>query len=243
MLRMLRSSSGRVILAAGALVILLAPATAMAQSQSITFTTGFFAPKGLEGRVDDDVLLAELTSGDPLFFEVNDFTGWSLGAEWLIGLGDYLEVGVGASYYTRTVPSVYELSVRESGAEIEQDLRLRIAPITASVRVFPVGKYIGFQPYVGGGISRLNFEFSEVGDFIDPADGAIFPARYVHSDSTVAPVFLGGLRYPFGKLLVGGEARYQWGEGDLPVGGEDGFIAGKIDLGGWTGNFTLGIRF
>jgi hypothetical protein len=244
MLRTLRSSTGRAVLATAAAVIFLAPASALAQSQSITFTAGFFAPKGEDGRVDDDVLIAELNSSDPLLFEIGDFVGGSVGAEWLIGLGDYLEVGVGASYYRRTVPSVYELSVRESGAEIEQDLRLRIAPVTATLRVFPMGKFKGFQPYIGGGISRLNFRFSEVGDFIDPADGEIFPARYIESGSVVAPVFLGGLRYPIGdRLLVGGEARYQSGEGDLPVGGEEGFIASKIDLGGWMGNFTLGLRF
>jgi outer membrane protein W len=135
--------------------------------------------------------------------------------------------------------------VRPSGGEIEQDLRLRIAPITATLRLFPMGKYKGFQPYVGGGISRLNFKFTEFGDFVDPAEeDLIFSAEYEETGSTVAPVFLGGLRYPIGdRLLVGGEARYQWGEGDLPTGGTDGFIASKIDLSGWTGNLTLGFRF
>jgi hypothetical protein len=243
---MLRFTRGRAVLATLAVAVLLAPAAAMAQShsQSITFTAGFFAPKGEDGRVDDDVLIAELSSSDPLLFEIGDFVGGSFGAEWLIGLGEYLEAGVGASYYKRTVPSIYELSVRPSGAEIEQDLRLRIAPVTATLRFFPLGKFHGFQPYVGAGVSRLNFRFSEVGEFIDPADGTIFSNRYVESGSTVAPVFLGGLRYPLaGRFLLGGEARYQSGEGDLPTGGTDGFIASEIDLGGWTGNFTLGIMF
>lgn len=243
MLRISRSWTGRTVLAAAAVALFLAPATATAQSNSITFSAGFFAPKGEDGRVDDDVLIAELSSSDPLLFEIGDFAGGNFGAEWLIGLGDYIEAGVGVSYYRATVPSVYELSVRPSGAEIEQDLRLRIAPVTASVRFFPVGKFNGFQPYIGAGISRLNWRFSEVGDFIDPADGAIFSARYIETGATVAPVFLGGLRYPVGRLLIGGEARYQSGEGDLPTGGEQGFIASKIDLGGWTGNVTLGFRF
>jgi outer membrane protein W len=241
---MLRSTRERAVLAIVAVAVLLAPAAAMAQSQSITFTAGFFAPKGEDGRVDDDVLIAELSSSDPLLFEIGDFVGGNIGAEYLIGLGDYLEAGVGVSYYRRTVPSVYELSVRPSGEEIEQDLRLRIAPVTATLRFYPMGKFHGFQPYVGAGISRLNFRFSEVGDFIDPADGTIFSNRYAESGSTVAPLFLGGLRYPIaGRFLVGGEARYQSGEGDLPTGGTDGFIASKIDLGGWTGNFTFGVTF
>jgi len=230
-------------LAATVVAVLLLPAVASAQSNAITFSIGGFVPRGEDARHDDDVLLAELQSRDPLLFEIGDFNGASVGAEWLIGLGDYFEAGFGASFYRRTVPSVYALSVRESGAEIEQDLRLRIAPVTAVVRVFPMGRFRGFQPFLGAGVSRLNWRFSEVGDFIDPEDGSIFASRYVETGSTTAPVFLGGLRYPFDKWLVGGEIRYQDGEGNLPTGGFEGFIAPKIDLGGWTFNFTLGWQF
>ena len=222
---------------------LLSPAAAHAQSQAISFNLGFFVPKGESTRANDDVLIAELNSSDPLLFEISDFTGANIGVEWLIGLGDYLEAGVGASYYSRTVPSIYEFSVRENQREIEQDLRLRIAPIAATLRVFPAGKFHGFQPYIGGGIAWLKWHYSEIGDFIDPSDDSIFPARYIADGSDIGGVFLGGLRYPIGKLLIGGEARYTTGEGDLPTGGFDGFLAPKIELGGWTGNFTLGVKF
>jgi hypothetical protein len=228
---------------AGALFL---PASARAQSQAINFSVGAFIPKGFDGRSNDDVLVTELSQGMySLSFDVRDFNGATFGAEWLIGLGDYIDAGVGINYYRRTVPSVYAQRVHPSGAEIEQDLRLRIAPLTASARFYPMGRFKGLQPYVGAGISRLNFRFSETGAFVDPAAGdEIFEARYSHSGAEVAPMFLGGLRSTIGnKGLIGGEVRYQWGEGDLPTSGDNAFIAPKIDLAGWTTNFTFGFRF
>ena len=229
---------------AGALAF---PASAQAQSQSINFSVGAFIPQGFDGRSEDDVLVSELSQGFySLAFDVRDFNGASVGAEWLVGVGDYIDVGAGISYYRRTVPSVYAQAVHEGGGgEIAQDLRLRIAPVTATVRFYPMGRFKGLQPYVGAGISRLNFRFSETGEFVDPAaDDEIFQARYNHSGSTVAPVFLGGLRATIGdKGLIGGEVRYQSGDGDLPTTGDNAFIAPKIDLAGWTTNFTFGFRF
>lgn len=225
---------------------LLLPASARAQSQSINFSVGAFIPQGFDGRSDDDVLVTELSQGVySLAFDVGDFNGATVGAEWLIGVGDYIDAGVGISYYRRTVPSVYADKVRPSGAEIEQDLRLRIAPLTATVRLYPMGRFKGFQPYVGAGVSRLFFRFSETGEFVDPlADDEIFEARYSHDGAAVAPIFLGGLRATIGdKGLIGGEVRYQGGEGDLPTTGDNAFIAPKIDLAGWTTNFTFGFRF
>jgi hypothetical protein len=228
---------------AGALVV---PASAHAQSQSITFTIGGFIPKGFDGRSNDDVLVNELSQGVySLLFDVDDFRGATFGADWLIGVGNYVDAGVGIGYYSHTVPSVYAQRVHPSGAEIEQDLRLRITPVTASVRLYPMGRFKGLQPFVGGGFSWLMFRFSETGEFVDPAaDDEIFQARYSHNGTEIAPMFLGGLRSTIGdRMLIGGEVRYQWGQGDLPTTGDNAFIAPKIDLAGWITNFTLGVRF
>lgn len=243
---MLRTRTWLAVLMVTTAGALFAPASAQAQSQSITFSIGAFIPKGFDGRGDDDVLVSELSQGYySLLFDVRDFNGAAVGAEWLIGVGDYVDVGAGIGYYRRTVPSVYAQAVHSSGWEIEQDLRLRIVPITATVRLYPMGRFKGLQPFVGAGISRLNFRFSETGEFVDPAaDDEIYQARYSHSGSKVAPVFLGGLRATIGeRALIGGEVRYQSGSGDLPTTGDNAFIASKIDLSGWTTNFTFGWRF
>src|SRR5574338_953586 len=70
--------------AALALVLLLARASAHAQiyqtgssksagNSTVNFTIGYFALRGLESRVPEDVLLADLQNLHPLLFEINDF--------------------------------------------------------------------------------------------------------------------------------------------------------------------------
>ena len=53
------------------------------------------------------------------------------------------------------------------------------------------------------------------------------------------PIVLGGIRFAGDAFSTGFEIRYQRGSGDL----DSDFAAPKIDLGGWTYNFTAGYRF
>ena len=94
---------------------------------SVGFNLGYFAVRGEDVRIDDDVLLANL---DDLAFEIGDFSGFSFGGEWLYGIGDFIEAGVGVNYYQKTVPSLYRDFVDVDGTEILQDLKLRVLPIT-----------------------------------------------------------------------------------------------------------------
>jgi len=231
------------ILSIAALVMVLAvPAIASAQNHTLNFSIGYFAVRGEDGRVDDDVLVQDLSFPPVLLFEVGDFNGVNVGAEWLVGVGRHIEAGAGVSYYRRTVPSIYADLTRVDGSEIEQDLRLRIAPITATVRFLPLGRGERFEPFIGGGISVFSWRYSETGDFVD-TNNDIFRDRFVESGNDVGAVILGGLRYFSDPWLGGFEIRYQRAEGTLPTEGDDAFLGGKIDLSGWTTNFTVGIRF
>lgn len=241
---MLRLSIRRAALAAA--IAGLWPTVAAAQSSVVNFTLGYFVVRGEDARVDDDVLIADLSDRDPLLFEIADFNGGHVEGEWLVALGRHVELGAGIGYYRRTVPSIYRGLVRPDGSEIEQDLKLRIAPISATIRFLPLGLDERVQPYFGGGVGIFNWRYSETGEFIDPADRSIFPARYVGAGNAVGPIFLGGLRYVADPWVVGGEIRYQRAEGDLPFVDEDptnGFLGRKIDLGGFTTQVTVGIRF
>jgi hypothetical protein len=233
-------------LAAVAVGAILLPGTAHAQDQTLTFNLGYFGLKGEDARGDDDILFAELNQAFDdadysLLFEVGDFNGATVGADWHVGVGRYLEAGVGASFYRRTVHSIYADFIDTDGSELEQDIRLRVAPLTATVRLFPLGRAAnGIEPYLGGGVGAFFWRYSEVGDFIDPATDQIFPARYVDSGTEMGPIVFGGVRFPAGDaFVVGGELRWHRAEGEL----SDDFIAPKIDLGGWTGSFTMALRF
>jgi hypothetical protein len=224
------------------LTALAAPSSSYAQ-QSLNFYLGGFVPNGedsrlQEGSFSDDVLVNNL---DFLAFNISDFKGVTGGAEYLVGLGDFFDAGVGIGIYRRTVPSVYFDLVNENGSEIEQDLKLRIVPMTATVRVLPLGRSVPVQPYIGAGVGIYQWRYSETGDFVDPNDGTIFRGSFSGSGTATGPVILGGVRFPMDAWDIGGELRYQKASGELPI--DEGFSADKIDLGGWTYAVTFNVHF
>jgi len=234
-----------------ALAVMLAPSLANAQirqvrsspaggNNTVNFTIGYFALKGLDSRVNDDVLLGDLQNGQPLLFEVKDFNGASIGGEYLFGIGSNFEAGVGLGFYQRTVPSVYANLTHSNGDEIQQDLKLRTVPVTFTGRFLLLPRGSAAEPYVGAGIAAVRWRYSETGEFVD-IDNSIFPARYVADGTATGPIVLAGIRFPFDAVVAGGEVRWQKVEGDIPS--DIGMLGTKIDLGGWTTNFTLGVRF
>ena len=205
--------------------------------QTLNFSIGGFVPLGLDGRAPGDVLVANRNF---LAFDMRDFRGASVGAEWLVPLGRLAEGGIGVGLSRRTVFSFYENFVDVDGTDIEQDLRLRLVPVTFTLRVLPLGQSSPLQPYLGAGLGVFNYRYSESGEFVDFGAGrAIFRDSYVASGSQVGPVVLGGLRFAGDSATAGGEIRYQKAETDL----DDRFAGSKLDLGGWTYSFTVGIRF
>jgi hypothetical protein len=231
--------------------VLLLAGTAAAQAQitrvdagrqSVGFNIGYFSVKGFDSRVDGDVLIADLSQGAySLAFDPKDFNGAQIGGEWLFGIGDFLEVGAGAGFYQRTVPSVYDQKVRDDFSELAQDLKLRIVPLTATVRFLPLGRG-GVEPYVGAGFGAFNWRYSEVGEFIDERTDITYRDRFVANGTAPGAIILGGIRFPVADVWsVGGEVRYQKAEGDIDP--DAGMLGDRIDLGGWTTSFTFHLRF
>jgi hypothetical protein len=225
---------------AGALALaatLAAPSTSYAQ-QAFNFYVGGFVPRGEDTRDPDDVLVNNLSF---LSFNLKDFNGPTIGGEWLVGLGERLDAGLGVGLTSRTVPSVYADFVNSNGSEIEQDLKLRTVPFTATLRFLPLGRRDAFVPYIGAGVGIVAWRYSETGDFVDFSDGSIFRDTFTGTGGAVGPVILGGARFPVGSVDIGGEVRYQNAKGDLPV-SED-FAGSKIDLGGFNYLLTFTVKF
>jgi outer membrane protein W len=220
------------------LVILGFVGTPVASAQQqVSFSIGGFSPRSVDARTNDDVLVNNL---DFLAFNVSDFSGPIVSGEYLTALGNYFDAGLGVGYYQRTVPTVYNDFVNTNGTEIEQELKLRIVPFTATVRWLPMGHHNGVEPYVGAGVGIFNYRYSESGQFL-ANDNSIFNGTFVGSGTAVGPVILGGVRVPVGSWGVGGEIRYQSATGDLPP--DQDFSGNKIDLGGFTYAFTINVRF
>jgi hypothetical protein len=229
---MVNRSGIALLLACG--LVALSPTSAAAQ-QTLNFTLGGFVPRGFDARVEGDTLVENRNT---LLFDMEDFNGAAVGAEWLVPVGEYFEVGAGLGFYRRTVPSIYEDLVDNDGTEIDQDLRLRIVPLMATIRVLPLGQSNGVQPYFGAGAGVFNWRYSESGEFVDE-DDFIFRDSFVADGNEPGVVGFGGIRFASDVFSVGGEIRYSAAEADLP----DEFLGSAIDLGGWTYQFTAGIRF
>jgi hypothetical protein len=238
--------------------MLILSSTAHAQVvQSVHFGFGGFFPRGLEARSTDDVIRrnirGEFLPGEPsvtdaLAIRTQDFRGAQGFGEWIVGVGPNIEVSGGIGIYGRTVPSLYRDLVDDAtGRDIEQDIKLRIVPITALVRFLPFGNASTVQPYVGVGVSALRFRYSEVGEFVDPVTLEIFDNigdPYVATGTASGPVFVYGLRVPLGGDIYGLtiEGRHQYGKGN--TGGIDNnFVADKIDLSGGSFNVGFLVRF
>ncbi len=225
---------------------LLLPATASAQQQ-VNFFLGAFTPRSLDARSGDDVLVADsagqfglATFNQPQGIDVSEFNGFTFGGEYLVGLGPIFEGELGVGYYSKTVPTSYANFTDQSGNEIQQDLRLRIVPFTATVRWLPLGRRAGIVPYIGGGVGVFAYRYSETGSFLDSTDNSIFTANFVGSGTATGPVIVGGVRFPVGTVVVGGEIKYQNAKGNLST---TDFLAPKIDLTGVNYLLTVGFRF
>jgi hypothetical protein len=224
-----------------AAAVMLATATAAhAQDigkQTVNFTLGYFTALALDSRDADDVLVANSTF---LLFDTDDFNGASVGGEWLFPLTRNVEGGIGLSYSKRTVPSIYEDFVDPNGTEIDQHLSLRIVPLAFTLRLISVDPRSPVQPYVGAGVGIFSWRYTEIGEFIDfGAGNEIIDGRFVNTGTNAGPVVLGGIRFVGDTASGGFEIKYQKATGDL----DNDFAAPKIDLGGWTYNFTAGVRF
>jgi outer membrane protein W len=208
-------------------VSLLNADTAFAQQQSLNFNFGLFAVRGEDARTEGDALVE---NRDIYLFDFDDFNSASVGAEYLVSFGEFLEGGVGIGFTSRSVDTIYENFERPDGSEIEQTLKLRIVPITATARILPLGRSGAFQPYVGGGLGI---------DFTDPGL-EIFRESFTATGTSFGPVAVFGARVPIGNATIGGEVRYQKAEGDLD---ERDFLGPKIDLGGFHYSASIGFRW
>jgi hypothetical protein len=217
-----------------AAICLAAPVSAQ---QTVNFSLGYFAPKVYEWRVPGDVLVA---NNSFLIFDMDDFGGGAVGGEWLVALNRFLEAGAGIQYTQQTVPSVYAEYVDPDGSEVDQETRLRRLPIDFTVRVLPFGQDIGVQPYVGGGLTAMNWHYKEFGEFINfDAGRVIFPGEFSDEGTDVGGVIVAGIRFAGRRGSAGFEVRYHDADTQL----SPDFAGPRLDLGGWTYSFTGGFRF
>jgi hypothetical protein len=213
--------------------------------QSLTFQLGGFFSDGASSRASNDARTGDVLANNInafLSLKRRDFNSPILGGEYLAGLGNYLDAGLGIAFYQQTESAPYRNFIDSEGADLHRDMKLRVTPLTATIRLIPFGRDKEIQPYVGGGLSAIAYHYREAGDFVY-ADGIVSEGSAISSGWATGPVILGGLRVKEydGSWGIGGEARWQNVEGALPAG--QGFYGDRIDLGGWTTLVTFNLYF
>lgn len=123
--------------------------TVVADAHSVALKLGAFAP-----RIDSDLWEENLAT---FTIERSDFDALIGGVEVSIELSELVDLAFGVETSSSTVFSNYRGFVFEDGSEILQDLTLRTTPVTAGVRVFPIGKLRRVFPYVTGGAGLICF--------------------------------------------------------------------------------------
>lgn len=205
----------------------------VADAQSVALRLGTFAP-----RIESDLWEENLAT---FTIERSDFDALIAGVEFSIELSEVVDLAFGVETSSSTVFSNYRDFVFEDGSEILQDLTLRTTPVTAGVRVFPVGKFHRVLPYVTGGAGFYVYEYREVGEFVDfdtfDIGGDLFLDRGVAYGGYLGAgveVGLSELAYVFG------EYRRHWARGTH---GGDFRGFGRFDLSANQISFGVNFRF
>ena len=100
----------------GLAALLMSAAPVLAQDSVVGVNVGGYLVKGEDGRSRDDVLAQNLSF---LLFDIDEFDGATVGGDYYISIGSFIEVGGGVGFYQRTVPSIYADYVDEDGTEID----------------------------------------------------------------------------------------------------------------------------
>lgn len=206
--------------------------------QSVNLYVGGFASPALDSRGTHDVAFQNLGFAT---FDINDFDGATVGGEWLVGLGDHFDAGIGVGFYQRTSPAIYTKFAFPDQSDIVFDQKLRVVPVTATIRFLPMGHHGPMRPYIGGGVGIFAWRYSESGNFVDLQNkNNIFPDVFTASGTRTGPVILAGITFPIGNVGLGGEIRYQAAKANLT---SDWPVGTTVDLGGMNYLFMVNVRF
>lgn len=218
---------------AAATVLVSCAAAASAEAHSVALRLGRFSP-----RVESDLWEDNLAT---FTLARNDFDAFIGGVEGAIDVSDYVDLTFGVETTSATAFTMYRDFVRDDGTEIIQDLTLRVTPLTAGVRLLPLGTDHRVFPYVSGGAGFYVYEYREEGEFIDFSNFEIFGDVFIDRGVAFGGYVAGGAEVRLSRLAhLFGEFRRHWARGTH---GDDFRGFGSFDLSASEVSVGVNLRF
>jgi len=202
-------------------------------SQSMNLKIGLFVPQLQSDLWDINV--------ENLAFSKSDMVNAYYGAEYETYLGRHTSFSLEIGTYNRTVYSQYRDYTYQNGAPINQNISLRLTPIEANIKVYPLGHRYMVFPFIGAGAGLCLWTYQQWGDFINFEDDSINEG--FAETKTVSFGFNGrlGLVFRFNsRLALALEGKYQYLKGRLSGYFQDFDL---LDLSGFTANLSLNVYF
>ena len=202
-------------------------------SQSINLKIGLFTPSLRSDLWQDNM--------QNLAFNKADMLNAYFGAEYEVFLNRFTSFSVEIGSYKKDVYTQYKDYTYQDDSPIFQNISLRITPIEANVKFYPLGHRSVFFPYFGAGAGLYAWTYQQYGEFV------IFPDEYIEEGFAETKTFSFGFNgrvglvyrfLPYMALAV--EGKYQYLRGRL-----SGYFEGfeLLDLGGITATLGVNIYF
>jgi hypothetical protein len=213
------------------LLIVLGLGSGFLFSQSINLKFGLFMPSLQSDLWQDNML--------NLAFNNTDMVKAYYGAEYEVFFNRYTSFSLEIGSYSKNIYTQYKDYTYQDNSPIFQNISLRITPVEANVKIYPIGHRYKVFPYFGAGAGLYAWTYQQWGDFI------IFPAGDIVEGFAETKTFSfgfngrAGLVFRFhSRVALAVEGKYQYLRGRL-----SGDFAGfdQLDLGGITGTVGLNI--
>jgi len=200
-------------------------------SQSLNLKLGLFAP-----QMNSDLWEIQL---DNLAFNKSDMLNAYLGAEFEMYLNRNASVSIEIGAYSRDVYSQYRDYTYLDGSPIYQNVSLRLTPIEANFKIYPMGHRLMVFPFIGVGVGLVAWTYRQWGDFINFEDDSVNEGFAETKTFSVGLNGRLGLVFRFHpRVALALEGKYQYLRGRLSGYFEDFEL---LDLGGFTANIGINI--
>lgn len=202
-------------------------------SQSLNMKIGVFVP-----QLESDLWQTNIEN---LTFDKSDMVNVYYGAEFEGFLNRNSSFTVEIGSYTKTQYAMYRDYEYDNGAPIYQNVSLRIVPIEAGLKFYPMGHRSTLNPFIGGGVGLYSWTYQQWGDFIDFGDFSIYEGNAETKRFSVGFFGRVGFVYRFiAQAAISLEGKYQYLKGHLS-GNFEGFE--PLDMSGFQVNAGINIFF